>query len=130
MRFRAGPGWAGGRSCWGQNHGYVPTDEDLAEITVGADTRDSVTEAVGPPVSTGLLDDGSFYYVQSQFRYYGALAPKLVSRQVLAISFDSRGVVSISTFLRKACRLWDRVTFCSREKRFRLTACEDHGGYS
>nr|WP_240453866.1 outer membrane protein assembly factor BamE [Chachezhania antarctica] len=77
-----------------QNHGYVPTDEDLAEITVGADTRDSVTEAVGPPVSTGLLDDGSFYYVQSQFRYYGALAPKLVSRQVLAISFDSRGVVS------------------------------------
>ena len=77
-----------------QNHGYVPTDEELQEIVVGVDTRDSVAETIGPPSSTGLLNDSGYYYVQSQFRYYGALAPKLVSRQLLASSFDSKGGVT------------------------------------
>ncbi|WP_233270370.1 outer membrane protein assembly factor BamE [Chachezhania sediminis] len=76
-----------------ENHGYVPTEEDLQEIVVGVDTRESVAETVGPPSSSGVLDDSGYYYVQSQFRYYGAMAPKLVKRQLVAISFDSRGLV-------------------------------------
>ncbi|WP_146345226.1 outer membrane protein assembly factor BamE [Phaeobacter marinintestinus] len=76
-----------------RNHGYVPNDEDLAEIQVGVDTRDSVTEAVGTPGSAGVLRDSGFYYVSTRMRHYGATAPKVVSRELVAISFNQSGVV-------------------------------------
>ncbi|MAY85693.1 MAG: cell envelope protein SmpA [Pseudooceanicola sp.] len=71
----------------------MPNDEDLAKISVGRDTRDSVTEAVGTPGVSGVLNNDGYYYVASRMRHYGATAPKEVSREVLAISFDSRGIV-------------------------------------
>ena len=76
-----------------RDHGYMPNDEDLAKISVGRDTRDSVTEAVGTPGVSGVLNNDGYYYVASRMRNYGATAPKEVSREVLAISFDSRGIV-------------------------------------
>lgn len=76
-----------------RNHGYVPSEEDLAQITVGVDTRDSVTEAVGTPSSGGVLNESGFYYVQSRVRHYAYQRPRVVEREVLAISFDSAGVV-------------------------------------
>lgn len=76
-----------------RNHGYVPFDEDLAQISVGVDTRDTVIETVGSPTSTGVSDEEAFYYVSSRFRHFAFLPPEEISREVLAISFDSRGVV-------------------------------------
>lgn len=76
-----------------RNHGYVPNDEELAEIQVGVDTRDSVTEAVGSPGSSGVLQDSGFYYVATRMRHYGATQPKVVSRELVAISFNQSGVV-------------------------------------
>ena len=32
-----------------RNHGYAPTDEELARITVGKDTRDTVATYIGRP---------------------------------------------------------------------------------
>ncbi|MFV0514099.1 MAG: outer membrane protein assembly factor BamE [Jhaorihella sp.] len=76
-----------------RDHGYVPTDAELAEIKVGVDTRDSVTEAVGPPSAGGVLDNSGYYYVSSRIRHYGARQPQVVSRELVAVSFDQRGVV-------------------------------------
>lgn len=76
-----------------QNHGYIPFDEDLALITVGVDTRETVVETVGSPTSTGISSEDAFYYVSSRFRHFAFLAPEEISREVLAISFDERGVV-------------------------------------
>lgn len=76
-----------------RNHGYVPTDEDLSTIVVGVDTRDSVTEAIGPPGSTGVLNDSGFYYVATRLRLYGPREPQVVGRELVAISFDGGGVV-------------------------------------
>lgn len=76
-----------------RNHGYVPTQEELAEIVVGVDTRDSVVEAVGPPSSLGVLNESGYYYVSSRYRLYGATAPKVIERQLVAISFSNSGVV-------------------------------------
>ncbi|MCE8509015.1 outer membrane protein assembly factor BamE [Ruegeria pomeroyi] len=76
-----------------RNHGYVPTAEELAAIQVGVDTRDSVVEAVGTPSSSGLLNESGYYYVATRMRHYGARAPQVVSRELVAISFDQRGVV-------------------------------------
>jgi len=77
-----------------QKHGYVPTEDDLAEVVVGIDTKDSVAETVGVPTASGVLNDGGYYYVSTLMRTRGAGATKPVSRTLVAISFDSRDVVS------------------------------------
>lgn len=77
-----------------RNHGYAPSDEDLAEVLVGVDTRATVADIVGSPTAGGLMSDGNFYYVQSRFRHFAYTAPKEIDREVVAISFDGEGVVS------------------------------------
>lgn len=75
------------------NHGYIPPQEDLDQLVVGIDTRSSVESAVGVPSSGGVLDNSGFYFVRSRVRAIGPLAPQVVERQVLAITFDTKGVV-------------------------------------
>ncbi len=77
-----------------RNHGYVPTDEQLAEVLVGVDTRDTVADVIGPPTAGGVLNEGGYFYVQSRFRLLGPLEPKEIDREVVAIRFDADGVVS------------------------------------
>jgi len=77
-----------------RNHGHVPSEEELAEIKVGVDTRDSVSESVGVPSSSGVLDQSGYYYVATRMKHYGLKAPQIVERQLVAISFDTRGVVN------------------------------------
>ncbi|MFZ5750301.1 MAG: outer membrane protein assembly factor BamE [Pseudomonadota bacterium] len=76
-----------------RNHGYVPSDEDLAAIKVGISTKDMVAEEIGRPSSTGILADSGWYYVASRFRTVGARQPEEIAREVVAVSFDDRGVV-------------------------------------
>ena len=77
-----------------ENHGYIPTDQDLALLKVGVDTRESVEATVGRPAAEGLLNDEAWYYVQSHWKTVGAAEPVEVTREVVAISFDARGLVS------------------------------------
>lgn len=77
-----------------RNHGYTPSDEDLATVAVGKDTRETVAFKVGRPSAGGLMQDGGWYYVQSRWSHQGARAPQEVDRQVVAVSFDNRGRVS------------------------------------
>lgn len=77
-----------------QKHGYVPTEEQLAEVVVGVDTKDSVAETIGVPSASGVLNDGGYYYVSTLMRSRGISAKKPVSRTLVAVSFDSRDVVS------------------------------------
>lgn len=76
-----------------RNHGYVPSEEELAQITVGVDTRDTVSSLVGSPSSAGLLSDSGYYYVRTRLRQFGPQKPEVVDRQVVAISFTEAGVV-------------------------------------
>lgn len=77
-----------------RNHGYMPIEEDLAMITVGVDTRASVEESVGAPAMSGMSTQSASYYVQSRVRQFAWQQPQVVEREVLAISYDSAGVVS------------------------------------
>lgn len=77
-----------------RNHGYVPAADVLALVALGVDTRETVVASVGPPTSGGILQGSAFYYVSSEFRHYGALAPQEIDRQVLAISFAEDGTVA------------------------------------
>ncbi|KIN64844.1 Lipoprotein [Sulfitobacter noctilucicola] len=75
------------------NHGYIPPEDDLELISIGADTRESVAEKVGVPTSSGVLTDSAYYYVRMRTRTIGPLAPQEIERQVLSISFADNGVV-------------------------------------
>lgn len=77
-----------------KKHGYVPSEQQLAEVVVGIDTKDSIAETIGEPTASGVLNDGGYYYVSTLMRTRGAGATKPVSRSLVAISFDSRDVVS------------------------------------
>lgn len=77
-----------------QNHGYIPTELQLAEVQVGVDTRESVIELIGTPTSGGVLGFDGYYYVQSRFRHFGFFAPEEIEREVLAVYFTPTGVVS------------------------------------
>lgn len=77
-----------------RQHGYIPPESDLAALSVGTDTRESVIAAVGAPTSSGLMGGGNFYYVQSTFRHFGAYAPEEIDRQVLVMSFADSGTLT------------------------------------
>lgn len=77
-----------------RNHGYMPTDGDIAALKVGVDTRETVATAIGQPGTAGLLTDGGWYYVQSRFKHFTYNAPEEIDRRVLAVSFDPQGRVS------------------------------------
>lgn len=76
-----------------RDHGYAPTDLDLAKVQIGA-SREDVARDIGYPVSTGLLTDDAWYYVGSRWRSYGALAPTPITREVVAVSFTPAGTVA------------------------------------
>jgi outer membrane protein assembly factor BamE (lipoprotein component of BamABCDE complex) len=76
-----------------RNHGYVPAEDELAQIQVGVDTRETVGEKIGRPSTSGLLNDEGWYYVQSRYRHFGPREPKEIERQVVAVTFDQAGRV-------------------------------------
>lgn len=76
------------------NHGYVPPQEDLDAILVGVDTRDTVADVIGAPSAFGVLSDSGYYYIAQKKEARGAFAPRVIEREVVAISFDNAGVVS------------------------------------
>ncbi|NDR55016.1 outer membrane protein assembly factor BamE [Pseudoruegeria sp. M32A2M] len=75
-------------------HGYAPSDDQLAEIIVGKDTRETVTQLIGSPSSTGVLKDSGFYYMSMRKKSYLYQAPEVIEREVVAISFNDKGVVT------------------------------------
>ncbi|AHM04875.1 Outer membrane lipoprotein OmlA [Roseibacterium elongatum DSM 19469] len=74
------------------NHGYVPPEGDLAEISLG-DTRDEVAERVGRPATAGVMRDEAWFYTAYRIRNFTYRAPEVVEREIVAISFDQGGRV-------------------------------------
>lgn len=77
-----------------QYHGYAPSDEELAQIVVGDDTRETVAQKIGQPGMGGVVEGSGWYYVQSDWRQRAWRAPEEIDRQVVAISFDARDRVT------------------------------------
>lgn len=75
-------------------HGYAPNDDQLAQIEVGRDTRETVAQKVGRPGVGGVIEGSGWFYVQSDWQDRQWRAPEEVDRQVVAISFDARDRVT------------------------------------
>lgn len=76
-----------------RTHGYVPSEDELQQIVPGVDTRATVEDIVGVPSTSGTLNESGFYYIESDVRHFAWKQPEVVDREVLAITFDSTGVV-------------------------------------
>ncbi|MFN4100051.1 MAG: outer membrane protein assembly factor BamE [Pararhodobacter sp.] len=75
-------------------HGYAPSDDDLSQVVVGQDTRETVAQKIGQPGMGGVMEGSGWFYVQSDWRQRGWRAPEETDRQVVAVSFDARDRVS------------------------------------
>lgn len=96
------------------NHGYVPRQEVLDNLVIGADTRETVADIAGSPSSSGVMADGGWYYIHSRVRNFAYRKPEIVERDMVALTFDAQGQLSnIETYTLedgKAVRLSRRVT--------------------
>ena len=59
-------------------------EADLAEIVVGEDTRLAVSDRIGRPSSSGLMQGGDWFYVGSTWKHVALRAPQEIDRQVVA----------------------------------------------
>lgn len=74
--------------------GYVPDDEKVSTVSIGADTRDSVQEKLGTPSSTAAFGDPTWYYISTEQERYAFFRPDVTKRQILAIQFAESGKVN------------------------------------
>ena len=82
-----------------RTHGYIPVEEDLAQVQPGRDTRGSVRRKIGRPGGTGLFTDQGWYYVSSEIEHFMYNAPRVVDRKVVEILFDnSDRVIAVNRY--------------------------------
>ena len=82
---------AGGCKPVDRFHGYVPDDADLGVLTIGQTHESEVATLLGRPPTQGLLTGSDWFYIGSTFRHSGAMKPREINREVVALSFDSGG---------------------------------------
>lgn len=75
------------------NHGFIPPDEELEAILPGVDTRDSLALSVGQPSTSGVIEEDAWFYAAYRVRNFAYQAPRIIERDIVAISFDDEGVV-------------------------------------
>ena len=76
-----------------RNHGYAPSEELLANILIGIDTRASFEDTLGGHFTVGLPEGKSIYFVSSRWRHHGINTPEPISRQIVAIKFDASDIL-------------------------------------
>lgn len=69
--------------------GYVVSDADLAQVTVGT-SAEKVLSILGTPSTTSTVGGDSWYYIsQTAERKLAFMAPKVVDQRVLAVYFGA-----------------------------------------
>ena len=75
-------------------HGYVPVKESTDAVEPGTDTKQTVLRRLGSPSSLATFDEDTWYYVSSLERRHMYHRPQVVSREVVAVSFNADGTVA------------------------------------
>jgi outer membrane protein assembly factor BamE (lipoprotein component of BamABCDE complex) len=76
-----------------RDHGYVPDEVDLEQVVVGVDNRSTVQEVLGSPLGSGVMEDGAIFYISTKVKHYAFYEPKVVSREMLVVTFDAEDQV-------------------------------------
>lgn len=94
-----------------RTHGYTPDPELLSQIAEGQDTRSSVAEKIGRPVTRSAFREDDWYYVSQSIEHHMWYAPEVTNRRVVAVKFDDNDVVSeINTYGVEDGRIVDLAT--------------------
>src|SRR5690554_4585261 len=73
--------------------GNLPDPELVAKLQPGIHDRDQVARLLGTPSTVGTFDDRTWYYISKRTKSVAFFRPELVDQQVLAVEFDSAGVL-------------------------------------
>lgn len=76
------------------HQGYVIDVDLVNSVQPRVDTRQSVAQVLGKPSFTSQFNEGEWFYVSRDTRYYAYNSPKPSQQTVLRIRFDNKGVVS------------------------------------
>ena len=74
--------------------GYIPDDEKVSAVKIGADTRDTVQAKLGTPSSTATFGDPTWYYISTEQERYAFFHPDITKREILAVEFSEDGKVT------------------------------------
>jgi outer membrane protein assembly factor BamE (lipoprotein component of BamABCDE complex) len=80
-----------------RNHGYVPTEAEMARVDIG-DTKSDLETVIGRPSARALLQDDRWFYVRSRYRDYALRPPAEIDREVLVISFADDAVTNVERY--------------------------------
>jgi len=73
--------------------GNLPTDEVLAQIKIGQQTREQVRAILGPPTIQQQFRGDGWYYVGERTKNVAFFLPEIIERKVIFITFDAKDVV-------------------------------------
>jgi outer membrane protein assembly factor BamE (lipoprotein component of BamABCDE complex) len=73
--------------------GNMPDPQAVSTIKPGQSTRAAVETALGTPSTVATFDSETWYYVGGRVKTVSFMRPELLERKVIAVKFDSRGVV-------------------------------------
>ncbi|MCH9020146.1 MAG: outer membrane protein assembly factor BamE [Proteobacteria bacterium] len=75
------------------HRGNLPDPFVLQEIQPGATSRDEVATMLGSPSSVAAFGEETWYYISTETERLAFYEPEVLDQQVVAIAFDSAGVV-------------------------------------
>ncbi len=76
------------------HQGYVVDPDLVNSVQVGVDNRQTVAKVLGKPTFTSQFNEGEWFYVSRDTRYFAYNTPKPKDQTVLRIRFDDKGVVN------------------------------------
>ena len=74
--------------------GSAPSDEDLATVRRGVDTKQDIQERFGLPITIGSADPNIWYYVKQDLRPLPLSPPDVIGQRIVVISFDAEELVA------------------------------------
>jgi len=75
------------------HHGYIPDDEAIERLKPGVHDSSSVSQLFGAPITIANFKGETWFYMRRHTERYAFLEEEVVSQDVLAVRFDSRGIV-------------------------------------
>jgi outer membrane protein assembly factor BamE (lipoprotein component of BamABCDE complex) len=74
--------------------GNLPDPDAVLQLQPGVDDRRQVQELLGSPSTVATFNDKTWYYISKRTRRVSFWDPKVLDQQILAIRFDTGGVIS------------------------------------
>jgi len=73
--------------------GNLPTDDALAQLQPGQQTRQDVELIMGTPSHTSMFEQETWYYISAVTTQFAFYSVEEVERDIYALSFDERGIL-------------------------------------